>query len=196
MAIRPRLLVTSLALALVVGVVGGWALSQTSLFADEGLPADDEVLLDTPGEYYEPIDGAELVAGGDPLPTVDLTTVAGEVVSTASMVGTPLVINVWFSTCPPCEREMEDFGEVHRELGDQVRFVGVNPFDTVDTMQRFAGERGVGYELLRDVDSTFLDAVGVVSFPVTLVVAADGTVVGEYGVLDADQLRTAIEEVL
>jgi peroxiredoxin len=196
MANRPRLLVTSLALALVVGVVGGWALSRTSLFADDGLPADDEVLLDTPGEFYEPIDGAELLAGGDALPVVDLTTVSGEVVSTAELLGTPLVVNVWFSTCPPCEREMEDFAAVHRDLGDRVRFVGVNPFDTVDTMQRFAAERGVGYELLRDPDSRFLDAVGVVSFPVTLVVASDGTVVGEYGVLDAEQLRAAIEEVV
>jgi demethylmenaquinone methyltransferase/2-methoxy-6-polyprenyl-1,4-benzoquinol methylase len=41
--------------------------------------------------------------------------------------------------------------------------------------ESFARERGVQYELLRDVDGAFTDAVGIATQPVTLFVAADGT---------------------
>ena len=34
-----------------------------------------------------------------------------------------MVVNVWYSTCPPCARELADFAAVHAEIGDEVRFV-------------------------------------------------------------------------
>ena len=42
----------------------------------------------------------------------------------------------------------------------------------------------------------FVDALGVVSFPVTLFVDADGAVVAHTGEIDGDELRTRIEELL
>ena len=38
-----------------------------------------------------------------------------------------MVVNLWYSTCPPCARELADFAAVEAEVGDDVRFVGVNP---------------------------------------------------------------------
>ena len=54
-----------------------------------------------------------------------------------------MVVNLWYSTCPPCARELADFAAVDAEVGDDVRFVGVNPYDTAPTMTRFAADRGV-----------------------------------------------------
>ena len=54
-----------------------------------------------------------------------------------------MVVNLWYSTCPPCARELADFAAVDAEVGDDVRFVGVNPYDTATTMTRFAADRGV-----------------------------------------------------
>ena len=127
------------------------------------------------------------------LPTVPLTTVDGDTVSTAALLGGPVVVNIWYSTCPPCERELVDFADVHGEVGDQVRFVGVDPVDTAETMQAFATDRGVAYELLRDADAAFVDALGIVGFPTTLFVDANGVVVGQYGVLDAAELRLHLQ---
>lgn len=198
MAVRPRLLVLSLLIAATVGVVGGWALNRSQ--RDSGVPDDivlqGDVVLDTPGEYQQPLDGEDTVTEGAPLPAVVLVDASGAEVRSDSLVGTPLVVNVWFSTCPPCARELADFAEVHREVGDRVRFVGVNPFDGPDAMQQFAAERGVGYELLRDPEARFIDAVGVASFPRTLFVDEAGIIVGEAGELDAAALRTRIEELL
>ena len=128
-------------------------------------------------------------------PTSRSPTPHGLAIRTSSLVGQPLVVNLWYSTCIPCKRELGEFAAVHREVGDRVRFVGVDPLDSVDVMRRFASDRGVGYELLRDEAGAFVNALGVVNFPVTLFVAADGEIVGQTGEIDGDELRARIEEL-
>jgi hypothetical protein len=60
----------------------------------------------------------------------------------------------------------------------------------------FAAERGVHYELYRDPDGAYGSEVGIATYPVTLFVAADGTVVRQTGVLDEDELRQYAAELL
>jgi peroxiredoxin len=194
MAWRPRLPVLVVGAAVIGGLVGGWALSR-AVIGDDSESDVDSVVLAEPGEYQEPVDGENRSVDGDDLPDVLLSDSDGFEIRTSSLVGQPLVINLWYSTCVPCKRELGEFATVHRELGDDVRFVGINPFDSVDVMERFAGDRGVGYELLRDESGVFVDAVGVVSFPVTLFVDPDGVIIAQTGVIDRDELRARIEEL-
>jgi len=63
-------------------------------------------------------------------------------------------------------------------------------------MERFAGERGVTYDLLRDQFAELADGIGAVAFPVTLFVTSDGTIVEQAGVLDADELNAKIDDLL
>jgi thiol-disulfide isomerase/thioredoxin len=133
---------------------------------------------------------------GTSLPTVDLTTNDGGTVVTADLLGQPVVINVWNSTCGPCKKELPAFAAVHAQYGDRVRFVGVNTLDVPEVNESFARERGVQYELLRDVDGAFTDAVGIATQPVTLFVAADGTIVRQTGVLDEATLQQYVDELL
>ena len=105
-----------------------------------------------------------------------------------------MVVNLWYSTCPPCARELVDFAAVHEQLGDAVRFVGVNPLDSAAEMERFAADRGVDYELLRDPESALADQVGAVAYPVTLFVGRDGFLLERTGTLDADELRQRIAD--
>jgi thiol-disulfide isomerase/thioredoxin len=107
-----------------------------------------------------------------------------------------VVINVWNSTCGPCKKELPAFAAVHAQYGDRVRFVGVNTLDVPEVNESFARERGVQYELLRDVDGAFTDAVGIATQPVTLFVAADGTIVRQTGVLDEATLQQYVDELL
>jgi peroxiredoxin len=191
MALRPRLLATSLAVAAVVSVTGGWALAR--VIGDES--SDDVVVLDVPGEYEQPPDGTNADNTGRALPQIDLVDAAGNDVATASLLGRPLIINLWYSTCAPCRRELADFAAVDAELAGAIRFVGVNPLDDSTTMASFADERGVTYELLRDPSSELVDALGITNFPATVFVAADGSIVLETGVLTAAELRAHVEHV-
>jgi len=131
----------------------------------------------------------------DPLAAVEVTGPDGTTVSTTDWVGEPLVINFWYSTCPPCAKELADFAEVDDER-DDVRFVGVNPLDSIDDMVAFAADRGVDYDLFRDEVAELQTELGIVAFPSTVFVDADGNVIETTGVLDADELRDHIDDLV
>ena len=48
-------------------------------------------------------------------------------------------------------------------------------------MERFAGERGVEYDLFRDEFAELADAIGATAMPITLFVTSDGTIVEQTG---------------
>lgn len=192
MAVNRRLLGTSLAAAAVVSAVGGWAISREP----DAATTDETIVLDTPGVEQIPSIGTNAEVAGDPMPVVELLTNDGATISTADFVGQPAVINYWYSTCAPCKKELPAFAAVHAELGDQVRFIGVNPLDGPETNESFARDRGVQYELLRDPDGAYQAAVGIANAPFTLFVAADGTIVRQAGVLDEVELRRYVLELI
>lgn len=195
MSINRRLLAASIGAAVVVSVVGGWAVSRGDGSSSDSSDSVD-VSYDSPVVDQIPSIGTNAAVSGDALPDVTLVDNDGNDVELRGLIGTPLVINYWYSTCGPCKTELQGFGVVQGELGDQVRFIGVNPYDTAEVNQSFAAERGVHYELLRDPDGAYSSEVGIVNAPVTLFVSADGTIVRQTGVLTEDELRTDATELL
>lgn len=188
--IRPRLLVGSLLVA--VAVIGIFVWTQ---LPDDDVPVDAR-LTDARTVVTFPNDGlANKDVQGDPLPDAVMFDRDGNEVTTADLLGEPLVINLWNSTCAPCAKELPDFAEVDAER-DDVRFIGVNFLDSMEVMERFAGERGVEYDLLLDELVEFTDGIGANALPITLFVTSDGTIVEQAGPLDADELRGKIADLL
>lgn len=132
---------------------------------------------------------------GDRLVPVELTDADGAAV-TLRPDGRPMIVNLWYSTCGPCARELAHFAALDAELDGRIRFVGVDPLDTADDMVEFAAARGVRYELLRDVDGALADALGVTWYPVTLFVTADGLVIAQTGEISEDELRAHVRHLL
>jgi peroxiredoxin len=186
--LRARLVVFLAALAAVLAAAFGWS----RLVADDG--ADEVINLGAPGVYAEPAGPTNPPLPTDRIPDVELFAADGSAIRLSDGDGRPMVVNLWYSTCPPCARELGEFATVHGEVGEMVRFVGVNPRDAVPAMERFADDRGVRYELLRDPDFAFADELRLVAFPVTLFVDADGRIVARTGPLDADELRRHIAQ--
>lgn len=188
--IRPRLLVGSLLVA--VAVIGIFVWTRRP---DDEAPVDAR-LTDARTVVTFPNDGlGNADVEGDPFPAVVLFDVDDNEVDTADLLGEPLVVNLWYSTCPPCAKELPDFAEVDAET-DDVRFIGVNTLDSVEVMERFAGERGVEYDLFRDEFAELADAIGATAMPITLFVTSSGTIVEQTGPLDADELRGKIADLL
>ncbi|MEM1332772.1 MAG: TlpA disulfide reductase family protein [Actinomycetota bacterium] len=196
-SIRPRLLAVSLAIAVVVSAVGAlvWA---NAVGSDRRADAQVDAALTESGVVPFPDTGiTNPDMEGDVLPAADLSDEFGAIVPTASLLGDqPLVLNFWFSTCAPCRKELPDFAEVHGEVGDEVRFLGVNPMDTWAVQERFATERGVEYDLLLDDLQELQLGLEILNFPTTLFVTPDGMIVEQAGVLDADGLRMKVDELL
>lgn len=187
-----------IAITSVAGVAA--AVATMLLLSGGGRSVDGEFVLDEPGIFEQPVDDVNADTSGRALPDVALSDVTGAEVALSEYRGAPLVVNFWFSRCAPCRRELRDFAASHDEFGDRIQYVGVDPFDTVDAMERFAEDRGVTYDLLRDVgeysdDVLLSDELGIVGYPVTLFVDAEGHILRQTGEIDAAELGAAIEEL-
>lgn len=101
----------------------------------------------------------------------------GDEITISDYRGQPLVVNFWGSWCEPCVDEMPAFQRVHESLGDDVAFLGVNVNDTVEAATRLVDRTGVTYDLAQDVDGALGRALEVTTFPTTVLVDVDGTVV-------------------
>jgi len=185
---RPRLFVASLVVAALV--IGGFVWIMSS--RDSGNGEVDAVLNDPQAVDAFPTDGlANDDVQGDPFPDAVFLDRNGNEITSESLLGEPLVVNLWFSSCAPCAKELPAFATVDADV-DDVRFVGVNTIDSVEDMERFAGERGVEYELLRDNYAELADGIGAVAFPITLFVDSDGMIVDQTGPLDEGELRSKV----
>lgn len=194
MKIRPRLLVVSLVVAALASLVAGWALSRTG---NSSAGNDDTVVIDgAGGPLQPPTIGTNAVVKGEQLPDVGVQTLDGTDVAVRSLIGQPMVINVWGSTCGPCKQELPDFAAAHLTYGDRVRFIGVDYLPPSDREESFARDKGVQYELFYDTDGAFINDVGIAAFPVTLFVDPNGTIVRQTGQLDEAQISEYIESEL
>jgi thiol-disulfide isomerase/thioredoxin len=190
--VNKRLLFASLVVATVVVVAVGAAAASRS----DSKTANDDVTL-TSGNDLSPTIGTNASVTGRSVPRVDLQTLNGDRYPTADLGGRPLVINLWFSTCAPCNRELPSFAAAHAMFGDEVRFVGINSSGLESSSEeKFARDRGVQYELFYDPNGEFTTAMHIANFPQTLFVAANGTIVEQTGELTADELEALVRTKL
>lgn len=198
MALSRRRTIIVSAVALLSGI--GVAAAVSVVSDDDGsVPVD--AVLDEPGVYQDPGIGTNAPLAGKPLADAPLTELDGTRTTLQAVLaaanGRPLVVNVWFSTCQPCKRELPHFAAVSADLGDEVAFLGINPNDTADTARSFAAQFGVTYPTYLDPDGAVLTANGIATFPSTLFVRADGTVARlKAGEISEDELRRTIDEEL
>ncbi len=117
---------------------------------------------------------------GDP---VELTgaDLDGTDVDLADLRGKPVVINIWWSECPPCRVEQPDLNEAATELGDTVTFLGLNIRDSsAEKAQAFIRTNDVPYDSLYSPDGrallSFAGTLNPRSIPSTVVLDPEGRV--------------------
>jgi cytochrome c biogenesis protein CcmG, thiol:disulfide interchange protein DsbE len=126
-----------------------------------------------------PPSSATPVSGG--LPNVTLPCLGtGPQVHLAGLSGTPLVVNIWGSWCPPCQAEMRYLSSAYDADRGTVRFLGVDTVDDVNSALDFDAHvtPPVHFPSVVDEDrKVILDAHLPPSPPITLLVSADGRIV-------------------
>jgi hypothetical protein len=85
---------------------------------------------------------------------------------------------------------------VHRTLGDQITFLGMDVQDTVEGGKAFVDTVGITWELGRDPDAAILQgALGGVGLPTTVVLDRNGAVVFSHlGPLDVAGLTKTLRD--
>ena len=110
--------------------------------------------------------------------TLSGVTLDGAQLDIADLRGEPVVLNVWWSLCGPCIKEMPLLNEV-AESGI-ASFVGINIREaSIANAQSFERERDVSYPSLFDPGSELLLRFGrytPVALPTTVVLDAEGRV--------------------
>ena len=189
MTVNKRLLFGSLAVATALVVIAGAVAAARD--ADSDTDADDAITL-TSGNDLSPTIGTNAVLTGRTLPNVGIQTLAGDTIGTADLIGRPLIVNFWYSTCIPCKKELPAFAAAHAMFGDEVRFVGVDTLPPSSTEEAFARDHGVQYELFYDTNGELTTAMGIATSPQTLFIDAEGKILEQTGELTIGELEELI----
>lgn len=111
--------------------------------------------------------------------------------------GTPVVVNIWGSWCPPCQVEAPDLALVSREFEGRVQFLGVDILDDRQAARDFILAFDWPYPSVFDPDGEIRDRLGYVGQPITVIYDRRGQVAFEWaGTVTADLLRAEIGKVL
>jgi len=139
----------------------------------------------TEGKDYVGGDGQtvefEPAERGDPI-TASGPTVDGSTIDVTSYRGQALVVNVWWSGCGPCRKEMPMLVEANRELAGDATIIGVNIRDTsAATAASFERSLGVDFPSLYSPGGTALldftdENAGPRTLPSTLVLDREGRI--------------------
>lgn len=147
---------------------------------------------------------------GDAAPDFELTLYAnaehqaGETVNLSQFDGSPVVLNFWFPSCPPCVAEMPDFEVAYQKYkGDGLRMIGVQllGLDTAEDGQKFVEDLNVNYMLGPDRQSEssgeILKDYQIQGFPTTIFIDRDQNIVRTWsGALNLEKLEELIQEIL
>ena len=182
---QQRKLLTAV-VVLAVSVGGGWLWSSAS-------EPDLDARLTTPGEVPYPTIATNKAVAGTSLPKASLLTLDDKKIDSSELVGKPLILNFWYSTCEPCRREMPVLAASADTHSATVRFVGINMNDSIETATAFAEKYNVLYDIMFDPTGSFIGALGIGTAPMTLFVDAQGVIVDQVaGEITADKLESLI----
>ena len=103
----------------------------------------------------------------------------------------PVVLNFWASWCAPCKAEVPLLNEVHRKFqGKGLTVVGIDVEERSDTVLAFYRKRRIEYPVLLDSDGSVAKRYGLLSYPMTVVVDQQGTILfRELKMLDEQSVR-------
>jgi peroxiredoxin len=114
-------------------------------------------------------------ATGSTAPAFTLPTLTGDRVSLEEYRGRTVILNFWWSGCPPCRAEMptlQRFADQHPDAA----LLLVDSSDSQQAAQAFVRSLGITAPVLMDSSGATIAAYHVAYFPTTIVVGPDGVV--------------------
>ena len=121
-------------------------------------------------------------------PDVDLSTLRG----------TPLVVNVWASWCPPCIAEMPILTSAAADLRGQVQFLGVDIQDRDAAALEMLTAFGADFPSVVDEAGEIRGKLAISGPPVTFFVDERGVIVGRHdgALLSTEYFDALLEQYL
>ncbi len=107
-------------------------------------------------------------------PSYELQGLDGQKRDLSIAAGKPVVINFWFTRCPPCVEEMPALNELKAKYGDKVDFVAVT-FDDRQKVNSFLTKHPFTFDHYTD-SKKLIDKLDIDTFPVSFFLDKSGTI--------------------
>ena len=141
---------------------------------------------------YTALFGPSVPARGE-APDFTLVDLDGQAVALSSVDADVVVLNFWFTTCPPCRAEIPELAAFAAEH-PEVALYGVSTDTDLPRarLARASEQLGVTYPVLHDVRADVARNYGVTVFPTTVVIRDMQIVSAQVGVVDRARLQSMI----
>lgn len=127
-----------------------------------------------------------------PAPDFTLNTPDGQPVSLASISSGTIVLNFWFTTCPPCRAEIPELSAWSREHPDIPLYGVATDVIPPGRLKKEAERLGVTYPVLHDDRAEVATSYGIGAFPTTLVLQDGQIVNARVGAVDRATLDAMV----
>jgi thiol-disulfide isomerase/thioredoxin len=125
-------------------------------------------------------DSQRTIGVGESLGAAEMRGLNGPSRSLASFRGKPLVINVWASWCEPCRAEMKSFDRLAwLPIGRQINLIGISTDDSLEEAQAWLSQSNATISQFIDSGLKLETMLGASTLPLTVLVSADGIVLGK-----------------
>lgn len=140
-------------------------------------------------------------AENQPAPDFSLQTFDNQSVSLSSLTGQAVFVDFWAAWCPFCVEEMPQIEKIAQEFKDDLVVLGIHRSETedIETGRKFAKDRGITYQLLKDTDGSVYKAYteGRNFMPAAAFINKEGEVAKFlYGPKTEEQMRQYVKEAL
>ncbi len=136
---------------------------------------------------------------GEAAPDFELRDLDGRAVHLQALRGKPVLINFWYTTCPPCREEMPELSRAYQQYRAQgLTVLAINSQDErAPAVRAFAEALGLAFVPLLDPKKKVTQRYGVSFNPSSVFIARDGRVrYFQIGAMDRSFLQERLREIL
>ncbi len=167
---------------------------------DDSSPAVAFVQDQTSPGTFSPIklgpSGGGAPALGKSAPGFRLVDPDGKLIQLEDFHGRTVLVNFWATWCVPCKKEIPDLIALQQEWGSAVQIIGVDYYESPDTVQQFAASFGMNYPVPLDRDGEVTGSYKLTGLPETFFLDGDGVVRDHrIGLLRGEVARCIVEGI-
>ncbi|MFC4023051.1 TlpA family protein disulfide reductase [Oceanobacillus longus] len=116
---------------------------------------------------------------GEAAPDFELETLNVEQFKLSDLKGKKVILNFWYTWCPPCREEMPEMQKFYEEFGDEVEIVAVNLTymeKSEQDVHDFIDEFSFTYSVPLDREETVAEQYKIHAAPTSYFIGTDGIV--------------------
>jgi thiol-disulfide isomerase/thioredoxin len=126
-------------------------------------------------------------------PDIRMTASDGKTISTESLRGKPILLDIWATWCAPCIKGLEQLAEIRRRTNDKdLVIMTIDQDEVAKTASDFLAKKGYSWPNLHDDGSASKALRGINGIPRSILVDGTGKVIFDRTDANSDSLLKAI----